>query len=293
MKRDENLDAVKGLLIILMVAAHAGLCNPYRDFIYLFHMPVFFMMSGYFIKSERLRDVSGLFRFIKSRMLRLYVPFVFWGGLFLLLHNHFLRWNLYTSSEVCDLSLLGSGFCREWSCGEIFKNILRLLVMRGGADGMAGAFWFLRALFFGSVLYAVVEYVLYIVKGRILVWQTVCSMCCLLSVRYCYPDAIADTLKWLGGKQMMVGYALIHCGRILHVLSSRFPQATNRVGGIFLGIVAGVNLVGLSFVEHIELDRAEFSFVSGLIVSAFAGWFLCYAIARFIFMGGGGGGAVQ
>lgn len=45
--RNKTIDISRGIAIILMVIGHSG-CNEYvRKFIYLFHMAVFFMISGY------------------------------------------------------------------------------------------------------------------------------------------------------------------------------------------------------------------------------------------------------
>ena len=43
--RNNNIDIIKGIAIILMVYGHTF--GVARDFIYLFHMPVFIFVSGY------------------------------------------------------------------------------------------------------------------------------------------------------------------------------------------------------------------------------------------------------
>ena len=45
-QRDAVLDAMRGIGIVLMVVGHSGFGGS--DFIYLFHMALFFMLSGYF-----------------------------------------------------------------------------------------------------------------------------------------------------------------------------------------------------------------------------------------------------
>ena len=52
-QRDKSWDAVKGLGILLVVLGHSG-CPAYlHDFIYLFHMGLFFYVSGKFLKINR------------------------------------------------------------------------------------------------------------------------------------------------------------------------------------------------------------------------------------------------
>lgn len=52
-ERNITLDIMKGIGIILMVIGHSG-CPPFlKNFIYTFHMPLFFMISGYLITENR------------------------------------------------------------------------------------------------------------------------------------------------------------------------------------------------------------------------------------------------
>lgn len=53
-QRIEELDIVKALGIICMVAGHSD--APFTHFIYLFHMAVFFMAAGFFFKDETSND---------------------------------------------------------------------------------------------------------------------------------------------------------------------------------------------------------------------------------------------
>ena len=45
MKRDTHIDAIKGLGMICVVFGHCGF--PWAKYLFLFHMPVFIMASGY------------------------------------------------------------------------------------------------------------------------------------------------------------------------------------------------------------------------------------------------------
>lgn len=46
--RDTVVDVAKGIGILLVILGH--LKNPIMDFIYAFHMPLFFFISGMFVK---------------------------------------------------------------------------------------------------------------------------------------------------------------------------------------------------------------------------------------------------
>lgn len=48
------ISIIKGLGIILMVIGHTN--SPFRDFIYLFHMPLFYMISGFLFNPNKIYD---------------------------------------------------------------------------------------------------------------------------------------------------------------------------------------------------------------------------------------------
>lgn len=50
--RDDKVTIAKGIGILLMVAAHAGIPDVISRFIVMFHMPLFFFMSGYCFKEK-------------------------------------------------------------------------------------------------------------------------------------------------------------------------------------------------------------------------------------------------
>ena len=50
-QRDAVVDIAKGIGILLVVYGH--LHNPINTFIYAFHMPLFFFLSGFFIKNVK------------------------------------------------------------------------------------------------------------------------------------------------------------------------------------------------------------------------------------------------
>lgn len=69
--RLQYLDIAKGFGIILVVLGHSGISETAVKYIYSFHMPLFFIISGYLYKSE---DSIG--NFIKKKIKALYLPYV-------------------------------------------------------------------------------------------------------------------------------------------------------------------------------------------------------------------------
>jgi len=85
MKRKRFLDIAKGILIITVVMGHSQM--PYYRIFYWFHMPAFFIISGYLQKAYKW-DKESLIKFAK-RIISLLVPYIFYlllvtVGIFLL-----------------------------------------------------------------------------------------------------------------------------------------------------------------------------------------------------------------
>ena len=128
-----NISISKGILIILMVVGHSGINSLAKDFIYNFHMPCFFLISGFLFKEEYLDNIGT---FVAKKIKGLYVPFVKYSLFFLLLHNIFYHLHLYNN------------------CYTLEEFIIRLLKtpILIGAEQLLGGFWFLEVLLYASLL---------------------------------------------------------------------------------------------------------------------------------------------
>lgn len=130
--RNTALDITKAICIILMVIGHSGCPDYLHRFIYMFHMPCFFFISGYLLNDKYLTDLkTGLWKKIKGS----YYPFVKWSVLFLLLHNAFAYLHVYDAS---------------YSSKEIAIKLVRILTMTG-SEQLLGGFWFLISLCWASI----------------------------------------------------------------------------------------------------------------------------------------------
>lgn len=76
-QRDLTWDAIKGIAILLMVVGHSGCPSFLRNFIYLFHMGLFYYASGHFFKPC---GIDGILPFLKKKIVGLYIPFLMWGA---------------------------------------------------------------------------------------------------------------------------------------------------------------------------------------------------------------------
>lgn len=95
MERLDFIDYAKGIAILLVVIGHLLQYNfvgtPAKelfDVIYSFHMPLFMFLSGYVASLTIDKQLTDKGLFVKKKAFSLLVPFVFMGGVNLLLYKH-------------------------------------------------------------------------------------------------------------------------------------------------------------------------------------------------------------
>lgn len=74
MKRIEWIDIARGIGIILVILGHIGI-GKIGKFIYSFHIPLFFFLSGYCFSGNGI-DIKD---FLKKKVKKLIVPYIFIG----------------------------------------------------------------------------------------------------------------------------------------------------------------------------------------------------------------------
>ncbi|MGJ7437945.1 acyltransferase family protein [Streptococcus equinus] len=151
-KRNIVIDVIKGIGICLMVCGHSG-C-PATDWIYLFHMSLFFIASGYLWNEKNASSISNLKKYIIRKLYSLWIPFIIINLFFTITYNIFFSWGLY--SNISDKNIITTIPLDNIS---FFKQVVSNFLFSGGTQ-LAGATWFLRSLFCISVINAIVVYVL-------------------------------------------------------------------------------------------------------------------------------------
>ena len=144
-----QVSIAKALGIILMVMGHAGCPGYLHDFIYLFHMPLFFFLSAYFFRDAKVVDSAG--QYVVRKFKNLYCPYIKWSIIFLLLHNLFCRIGFYDNSL-------------SWQ--ELFVNVKCSVRGMWQGERMLGAYWFLISLFWESLLFGLIIWVKHKTKFR-------------------------------------------------------------------------------------------------------------------------------
>ena len=142
---DNSVSFAKGIGIMLMVLGHTFFSAYGYAVIYMFHMPLFFFLSGYCFRVSHLEDFRN---YAKKRVNRIYIPFVKWGLVFLLLHNFFSYLVLY--NEVYGFE--GVAY-HLYGVSDYFKKTFFIFFCLRGNEQLLGGYWFLHTMFFASFIF--------------------------------------------------------------------------------------------------------------------------------------------
>lgn len=259
-KRDKTLDIMKGIGIILMVLGHSGV--PFHDFIYLFHMTVFFMISGYLWNDKKVQDLKGLWHFFLSRLKGLLLPYALCNGIFTLLNNPFVSWHI--NPDHCTKLTL------QQTAVNLFKNMLF-----AGDTSMGGATWFLRTLFFVYIAHGVVRFVANKLKYGNVFFGAVIVLCVAgtvvidrtrialpMGISSCFSAYLAFLLGMLVRKQAWIAKI------------KRFDIAIAIVCFGILALLSPYGPIGIGVGSIVNLGL--------FILAAFLGWFMLYCTSRCI-----------
>lgn len=116
--RNRLMDIIRGVLIVLVVVGHSK-TDILHDIIFLFHMPLFFILSGFFLQKNKLATKDCL----KNKMAALLVPY----GVYLLIDFLLIR--------------------QDYSIGSITRMIY-------GGRSLSGVYWYITCFLFTLFLFA-------------------------------------------------------------------------------------------------------------------------------------------
>ena len=274
-QRDIRIDVMRGIAIVLMVLGHCSF--PFTDFIYLFHMSFFFLVSGYCYKTWYSDSVKNVGKFIWSKIKNLWFPYVLWNAIFVLLNNFFIKINVYTDNPELLGAVDGTYIAlhHRMSMKEMVVNIVKSFFFGGGTT-MGGAFWFLESLFMVSVAYVICDFIIKRISKKReiqLILQAVVSMVLLFLGYFCY----LIEFKTLGIDRMLSYYWLFFAGMLFKELE--LPQKLMsayrglKVAGCFAGIVI-CGMLGVVYLDNNNYTNPLF-----FIAVSVMGWFLIEALA--------------
>lgn len=138
-------DIVKGIGIFAIVLGHTGYFAG--AFVYLFHLALFFFITGYFYKETKYGDTP--FLYFGVRLAACWPKYMIYTLFFVLLHNFFVTHGLYEGQELYNHTMMLAGWMKSISfqCPEQMQGALWFVpVWLLSAGLFGGCVWFGRTV---------------------------------------------------------------------------------------------------------------------------------------------------
>lgn len=250
-KRINWIDLYKGILILLVLIGHISQNKYVNTFIYSFHMPAFFFISGYLYKTKQ--------RFVKQKFKSIMIPYFFFAII------TYLYW-VYIERKLRNQTQ------------NIFETGINILFMRGGnAEYIYNiALWFLPCLFFTEIIY-------YSIRNFIKNEKKCNIFLIVFSILITYVFTFIKTeyrfIFSLDTVLITIGfYALGNLFKTTKILSKKSDKKQNFIIGIAVSLIFLViisNITGRYDLNNLIINNAL-----GLWLCACLGIMLIYMISK-------------
>ena len=236
-KRNPMISIAKAIGIILMVIGHVYDKQSWGvHYIYMFHMPLFFVLSGWFFKNPQ--SLTNIVSIARKKFLGLYLPYLYWSIAFVLFHNWLLQFGI--GEHYYDVAAL-------------MQNVIKSAFSFVTTEKVLVGFWFLKALFTSCIFLSIVYYVMYKVHFSNTIFLGLLSLG-LVFILFAF-DVKNKTL--LG---MLYGTVFLLFGMNLRKLN--FEKRKNKIMQIFLYAFI-VLIVSMCFevtekIEMLSIDKTTF-----------------------------------
>lgn len=233
-KENKMISAAKGIGILLVLIGHFGFIPEVKRFIYLFHMPLFFFLSGYFFKT---RSLAELPKYAVSKLKSLYIPFILCNFFALIFHNLFCRIGIYSMDDKFN------------SVSEMIKSSIKILLCMNMEDIVA-PLWFLPILMFVCIGY---NFITLLIKNEKAVTLCVGAFF-LLAYALMYIGKIGGLFR----AEILVGTGMwtFHIGHVYRKNESVISKYSQSAAGILCCILG---LILLSLITDVNMIKMRFS----------------------------------
>ncbi len=271
--RSVEIDLTKGLAVILMVIGHTE--TPAQNFIYLFHMAVFFMASGYLYKERASDSRASVKEYILRKIKGLWFPYALWTAIFSVLRNVFIDLNIYTANPMilAEVESRYAELTPYWTVKEIVLNIIKGCILPGNVQ-VGGSLWFLATLLHITVLYVVIDFVFKQVLSSksVMIAQGIVSVVFLL-LGYWFS---LNGIFLFGMVRMFSFYCLFYLGFVFN----KYKETLLDHNAVKTGLVMIASFLLLLLYDHlggIALGENDFMDPIFMLTASIAGWLLLYA----------------
>lgn len=239
---DTRISVTKALCIILMVVGHSGCPTFLGEYIYQFHMPCFFFISGFLLKDKYLNNMAT---FVKRRFKGLWWPFVKWSVIFLLLHNVLTSLHIYNSS---------------YTLTDMAYKLFHIVTMTG-SEQLLGGYWFLKELLYASVISIITLKLLHTIPDRKegKEFQNGIILTLIFLVLAYILSIVPFKIPTIGSKTMLA--------TSFYLAGYSFHHATNTQSNLLFGILSLITVFIITFFFTGTMESTDVSIIVYFIVA--------------------------
>lgn len=254
--KNNFISIAKAIGIILMVAGHSGCPTIINNFLYLFHMPLFFVCSGYFFKD--INNSNELTGYYKRKIIGLYYPYFKWSLFFLIFHNIFVLSNI-THSNIYDFN-------------EYIKQILNICLMTD-YEVLIRPFWFIKELLLSSILIATLS----LLRKRFLTTVNDEILACILLFFTVLCKYYINSFSVLGNVSILtLSIFYIYIGKLYHKYEKRIKTRWTTVIVCFIIILLG----SIYYIGIIDMRYTTISNVLQYFILSITGIIMVFTISK-------------
>lgn len=265
--RITEIDVIKGIGIILMVVGHSG--SPITKWIYLFHMAVFFVASGFCWNEIHATSILNVGNYIKKKICSLYIPYVMVNAVYIFLNNFFVKIGIYSNvSELSGGIQLIDYIGIKDTIVELIKTIFFL---SGNHVQLAGAFWFIRCLFVVNILHCIVAFIGKKTKRRNTIWILIFIINCILA-----------SLVSEGYFQFLRGFKTtfaVYIAYMIGILLRKYETNLKKVYSIYGFGVSFIVLLIFSSIATISISEGKIVNIVFYVIATVCGWIMLYVVS--------------
>ena len=243
------VDMARGFAVLLVMIGHSGAPKILVNWLYLFHIPLFFFLSGYVFKWEKHRDLK---QFIRSRCYGLLIPSLTLGAITTLFNL------MFSSIDVKTI----------W-----FRLLGALIQLRGGQFKMG--LWFVTCLFVTELLFWCMMRFLKKPR-RVIAALAVCSV-----VGYLYVQLIGKIVPWsLDVMCISVGFfgAGYFCANNYLAVFDKMSRIS--LAPLYFAVTASVLFINELLNQKIDMYMDKFGIYPLFYIGAFAGILMAVGVFK-------------
>lgn len=234
-KRLDYIDIFRGIGIVIMILGHIGYGGWFDKFIHAFHMPMFFWISGFFYKGG-----GNVNEYIKKKAKALLVPYFTFAFL------HFL---VNLKNEF------------------IINTLFHILIINTEGLPIAGALWFLTALFFTDIIYFLLDK-----------WNVKWIVIPLVVVGSYSNRILGFPLPWALSASF-VGLGLYWEGNFIKKNEDKFYRLLNMNWGQVL-IFSGITTAFIFINGYVNMRTGNYAFIPLFWINATCSIFIGVSISK-------------